>query len=82
MSRRPDGSLLVATRVRLPSQAHLWVSVQGPTRQSLVRVPGVVPVRVQVAGRRLARGARVRLRIAARDPYGRRDVLLVGFRAP
>jgi GH25 family lysozyme M1 (1,4-beta-N-acetylmuramidase) len=80
--RQSDGSLLLTSRVRLPSQAHLWISVQGPARQSLVLKPGTVPLRVRVSGRRLRRGAVAHLRIAARDPWGRRAALVVTFRAP
>ena len=78
-----DGSLLLTARVSLPSQAHLWIGLQGgAARQSLVLKPGSVPVRVHVSARRLGRGARARLRIAARDPWGRSAQLVVPFRAP
>ena len=80
--RLRDGSVLVTARVRLPSQAHLWVSVKGPTHQSLVRKPGAVPVRVRISGRSLPRGTRATLRVAARDPWGRKAALLAAFRAP
>jgi len=80
--RLRDGSVLVTGRVRVPSQAHLWISVQGPTRQSLLRRPGAVPVRVRLSGRRLPHGARATLRVAARDPWGRKAVLVAPFRAP
>ena len=80
--RLRDGSVLVTGRVRVPSQAHLWVSVLGPTRQSLLRRPGAVPVRVRLSGRRLPHGARAALRVAARDPWGRKAVLVAPFRAP
>jgi hypothetical protein len=80
--RLRDGSVLVTGRVRVPSQAHLWISVLGPTRQSLLRRPGAVPVRVRLSGRRLPRGARAKLRVAARDPWGRKAVLVAPFRAP
>jgi len=82
VKRLADGSLLLATRVSLPSQAHLWIGIGGPTRQSLVLKPGAVPVRLHVSGRRLGRGALAHLRIAARDPWGRRATLVVSFRAP
>jgi GH25 family lysozyme M1 (1,4-beta-N-acetylmuramidase) len=81
-TRLSDGSLLVTARISLPSQAHLWISLQGPTRQSLLLKPGTVPVRLHVSGRRLARGALLHLRVAARDPWGRRAALVVPFRAP
>lgn len=81
-TRQRDGSLLLTARVRLPSQAHLWISVQGPARQSLVLKPGAVSLRIHLSGRRLPRGALAHLRIAARDPWGRRAALVVAFRAP
>lgn len=80
--RQRDGSLLVTARISLPSQAHLWISLQGPTRQSLVLKPGTVPVRLHVSGRRVGRGSLLHLRVAARDPWGRRSALVVPFRAP
>jgi GH25 family lysozyme M1 (1,4-beta-N-acetylmuramidase) len=80
--RLRDGSLLVTARVRLPSQAHLWVSVKGPTHQSLLRKPGSVPVRVRISARSLPRGRRASLRVAARDPWGRKAALVAAFRAP
>jgi hypothetical protein len=80
--RLRDGSVLVTGRVRVPSQAHLWISVKGPTKQSLVRKPGAVPVRVRIAGRGLAHRAKATLRVAARDPWGRKAVLVAPFRAP
>ena len=80
--RLKNGSVLVTARVRLPSQAHLWISVNGPTRQSLLRRPGAVPVRVRLSGKHVVRGAKLTLRVAARDPWGRRATLLTRFRAP
>jgi len=81
--RQRDRSLLVTARVSLPSQAHLWIGLQGgAARQSLLLKPGAVSVRLHVSARRLVRGALARLRIAARDPWGRRAELVVPFRAP
>jgi hypothetical protein len=80
--RLSNGSVLVTGRVRVPSQAHLWVSVQGPTRQSLVRKPGAVPVRVLLSARRFPHGTKATLRVAARDPWGRKAALVARFRAP
>jgi hypothetical protein len=80
--RLRDGSVLVTGRVRVPSQAHIWISVKGPTRQLLVRRPGAVPVRVRISSRGLPRRAKATLRIAARDPWGRKAVLVAPFRAP
>jgi GH25 family lysozyme M1 (1,4-beta-N-acetylmuramidase) len=81
--RQRDGSLLLTTRIFLPSQAHLWIGLQGgAARQSLILKPGSVPVRLHLSGRRVGRGSLARLRIAARDPWGRRAALVVPFRAP
>ena len=83
VKRQRDGSLLLTARISLPSQAHLWIGLQGgAARQSLVLKPGSVPVRLHVSGRRLVRGTLARVRIAARDPWGRRAQLVVPFRAP
>ena len=82
--RLRNGVVVVTGRVAVPSQALLSVNVVGKTsvRRSQLRRPGGVPVRVSVSGRRLVRGTSASLRIAARDPYGRRAELLVRFRAP
>ncbi len=80
--RLRGGSVLVTGRVRVPSQAHLWISVRGPTRQSLLSKPSVVPVQVRISGRQLPHGARAVLRVAARDPWGRKAALVAPFRAP
>ncbi len=80
--RLRNGSVLVTARVLVPSQAHLWISVHGPNRQSLLRKPGAVAVRSSISGRALPRGAHAALRVAARDPWGRKAALVVAFRAP
>jgi hypothetical protein len=83
VKRQRDGSLLLTARISLPSQAHLWIGLQGGTaRQSLLLKPGSVPVRLHVSGRRIVGGTRVRVRIAARDPWGRSAQLVIPFRAP
>jgi hypothetical protein len=83
VKRQRDGSLLLTARISLPSQAHLWIGLQGgAARQSLVLKPGSVPVRLHVSSRRLVRGTRARVRIAARDPWGRSAQLVIPFRAP
>jgi hypothetical protein len=48
----------------------------------LVRSPGGFPVRLRLAGNKLSRGALVRLRVTAVDPYGRRGVFTVSLKAP
>jgi lysozyme len=52
------------------------------TAQVLVRSPGGFPVRLRLAGNKLSRGALVRLRVTAVDPYGRRGVFTVSLKAP
>jgi GH25 family lysozyme M1 (1,4-beta-N-acetylmuramidase) len=52
------------------------------TAQVLVLSPGGFPVRLRLAGNRLSRGALVRLRVTALDPYGRRGVFTLSFKAP
>jgi lysozyme len=83
VKRQRDGSLLLTARISLPSQAHLWIGLQGGSaRQSLLLKPGSVPVRLHLSGRRLVRGTLARVRIAARDPWGRSAQLVIPFRAP
>ena len=82
--RLRSGVVVVTGRVRVPSQALLFVNIVGKTavkRSRLLR-PGVVPVQVSVSARRLPRGTAATLRIAARDPYGRSAQLVTRFRAP
>jgi hypothetical protein len=52
------------------------------TAQVLVLAPGGLPVRLRLSGNRLVRGSLVRLRVTAVDPYGRRGVFTVSFKAP
>jgi len=79
-----SGVVVVTGRFAVPSQALLSVNVVGKTsvKRSQLRRPGATPVRVSVSGRRLVRGTSASLRVAARDPYGRRAELVVRFRAP
>jgi GH25 family lysozyme M1 (1,4-beta-N-acetylmuramidase) len=83
-TRLRNGVVQVKTRVATPSQALLFVNVVGKTSVKRARLlrPGSLPVLVRVSGRRLQHGAVARLRIAARDPYGRRAALVLAFRAP
>ena len=81
--RQRDGSLLVVTRVLLPSQAHLYVGLVGwPAKQSLLLQPGAIPLRLRVPARRLRSGVTARLRVAAVDPWSRRGTLTLAFRVP
>jgi hypothetical protein len=52
------------------------------TAQVLVLAPGGFPVRLRLSGNRLVRGSLVRLQVTAVDPYGRRGVFTVSFKAP
>jgi hypothetical protein len=83
-TRLRSGVVVVTGRVRVPSQALLFVNIVGRTavKRSQLRHPGVVPVQVSVSARRLPRGTAATLRIAARDPYGRSAKLVTRFRAP
>jgi len=82
--RLRSGAVVVTGRVVLPSQALLFVNLVGKTsvKRSQLRQPGSLPVGVTVSGRRLPHGASAALRVAARDPYGRRGALVARFRAP
>ena len=80
VSRLRDGSVVVRTRVSVASQAHLFFGLAGgATREKLVLQPGSVPVTVRL---HLKRGVNVKLRVAAVDPFKRKAVLLLPFRAP
>ena len=80
VKRLRDGSVVVRTRVSVASQAHLFVGLAGGvTRESLVLHPGSVPITLRL---HLKRGVLVHLRVAALDPFKRRAVLLLPFRAP
>ena len=62
------------------SQAHLFFGLAGgATHEKLVLQPGSVPVTVRL---HLKRGVSVKLRVAAVDPFKRKAVLLLPFRAP
>ncbi|MHB8469252.1 MAG: GH25 family lysozyme [Gaiellaceae bacterium] len=52
------------------------------TAQATLLRPGKFTVVLRVGGRQLRRGATGHLRVAAIDPWGRRGVLLLAFRAP
>jgi len=56
----------------------------GSTRsvQALVLNAGGFPVRLRLAGHALPRGALVRIRVTAIDPWGRQGAFTVSFRAP
>jgi GH25 family lysozyme M1 (1,4-beta-N-acetylmuramidase) len=80
LRRLRDGTVVVRAHVSVASQAHLFVGLAGGvTHESLVLHPGSVPIALRLP---LRRGVLVRLRVAAVDPYKRRAVLLLPFRAP
>lgn len=80
VKRLRDGSVSVRTRVSVPSQAHLFVSIAGgATHEMLVLQPGSVPIYLRL---HLKRGVTVKLRVAAVDPFKRRAVLLLPFAVP
>ncbi|HLX20930.1 MAG TPA: GH25 family lysozyme [Gaiellaceae bacterium] len=80
VTRLRDGSVQIRTRVSVASQAHLFVGIAGgATRESLVLHPGSVPIVLRV---HLKHGVKVRLRVAAVDPFKRHATLLLPFTAP
>ena len=80
LKRLRDGSVVLRTRVSVASQAHLFFGLAGgATHEKLVLQPGSVPVTVRL---HLKRGVSVKLRVAAVDPFKRKAVLLLPFRAP
>ena len=52
------------------------------TAQALVLSAGGFPVRLRLSGHALARGALVRIRVSAIDPWGRQGAFTLSFRAP
>jgi hypothetical protein len=71
----------LTSRIVVPSQALLTINVPGRTsnrRRQLLK-PGGVPLRLTL---HLPRGVPGTLRVAARDPWGRKAQLLVRFRGP
>jgi hypothetical protein len=52
------------------------------TAQALVLSAGGFPLRLRLAGHGLVRGALVRIRVTAIDPWGRQGAFTVSFRAP
>ena len=80
VKRLRDGSVSVRMRVSVASQAHLFFGLAGgATREILVLQPGSVPISLRL---HLKRGVTVKLRVAAVDPFKRRAVLLLPFKAP
>jgi GH25 family lysozyme M1 (1,4-beta-N-acetylmuramidase) len=78
--RLGDGSVDVRMRVSVASQAHLYVGLAGGVAHvSVVLHPGSVPIHLRL---HVKRGAKVKLRVAAVDPFKRRAVLLLPFVAP
>jgi hypothetical protein len=80
VTRLRSGVVVVRTRVSVASQAHLFVGLAGgSTHESLVLRPGSIPVVLRL---HLKRGIKVKLRVAAVDPFKRRAQLLLPFVAP
>ena len=80
VTRLKSGVVLVRTRVSVASQAHLFVGIAGGiTRESAVLHPGSVPITLRL---HLKRGVKVKLRVAAVDPFNRHAVLLLPFTVP
>ncbi|HEY2542268.1 MAG TPA: GH25 family lysozyme [Gaiellaceae bacterium] len=78
--RLRSGVVVVRTRVSVASQAHLYVGLAGgATHESLVLRPGSVPIVLRL---HLRHGVKVKLRVAAVDPFKRHATLLLPFIAP
>lgn len=81
VKRLRSGVVVVHTRVSLASQSHLFVGLAGgATRESLVLRPGSVPITLRVHLKK--RGVKVKLRVAAVDPFHRKAQLLLPFVSP
>jgi lysozyme len=79
-TRLRSGVVVVRARVSVASQAQLYYGlVGGVSRVKLVLRPGSVPVALRIHP---TRGAHLRLRVAAVDPFGRRAALVLSFVAP
>jgi hypothetical protein len=79
--RLRSGVVVLTARVLVRSQSLLTTNVPGRTsnrRRQLLK-PGSVPVRVTL---HIPRGVTGTLRVAARDPWGRKAQLLARFRGP
>lgn len=79
--RLRSGVVVLTGRVLVPSQALLTMNVPGRTSNRRLQLlkPGGVPVRITL---HIPRGISGTLRIAARDPWGRKAQLLARFRGP
>jgi hypothetical protein len=79
--RLRSGVVVLTSRIVVPSQALLTIGVPGRTsnrRRQLLK-PGGVPLRIVL---RIPRGVTGTVRVAARDPWGRKAQLLAPFRGP
>ncbi|MGH2972576.1 MAG: hypothetical protein ACRDLE_10715, partial [Gaiellaceae bacterium] len=80
VKRLRSGVVIVRTRVSVASQAHLFVGLAGgATHERLVLRPGGVPIVLRL---HLKHGVKVKLRVAAVDPFRRHAALLIPFRSP
>jgi hypothetical protein len=79
--RLRSGVVVLTGRVLVPSQALLTMNVPGRTSNRRLQLlkPGGVPVRITL---HIPRGATGTLRVAARDPWGRKAQLLARFHGP
>jgi len=79
--RLRSGVVVLTGRVLVPSQAVLTMNVPGRTSNRRLQLlkPGGVPVRITL---HIPRGVSGTLRVAARDPWGRKAQLLARFRGP
>jgi GH25 family lysozyme M1 (1,4-beta-N-acetylmuramidase) len=79
--RLRSGVVVLTGRILVPSQALLTLNVPGRTSNRRLQLlkPGGVPVRISL---HIPRGTTGTLRVAARDPWGRKAQLLARFRGP
>ena len=81
VKRLVSGAVVLTGRVFVPSQALLTTNVPGRTSNRRLQLlkPGGIPVRLTL---HIPRGVTGTLRVAARDPWGRKAQLLARFRGP
>jgi GH25 family lysozyme M1 (1,4-beta-N-acetylmuramidase) len=79
--RLRSGVVVLTGRILVPSQSLLTLNVPGRTSNRRLQLlkPGGVPVRITL---HIPRGVTGTLRVAARDPWGRKAQLLARFRGP
>ncbi|MGH2935179.1 MAG: GH25 family lysozyme [Gaiellaceae bacterium] len=78
--RLRSGVVIVRARVSVSSQAHLFYGLAGGVaHQRVILRPGSIPIVLRL---HLKRGAHVKLRVAAVDPFKRHAALVLPFTSP